>query len=113
MSKADCKNCVTFVIPSANSSEVKAASRTGSSASVNSNGKFTHSTYRMDYSDHKRISPPLIRRPHDSLPIATDHINQYLTTSQERFRAWDSNLVPRYENKKPIRRYIVPEVGPT
>ena len=70
-----------------------------------------HSTYRRDYPGHKRISPPLVRRPQDSLPIAVDYSDQqYITTCQDRFKPWDMNLIPRVENKAPRRSYTLPEV---
>ena len=95
-----CKNCVTFLEPTVqiNSRELEPIETV------------THSTYTRDYPGHKRISPPLVRRPKDALPIATDYKNKYITTCQERFRPWDMKIIPRYENNAPRRQYVGPEV---
>ena len=96
-----CKNCVTFLEPELTYRPPKQLEKLE---------KVTNSTYTRDYPGHKRISPPLVRRPQDALPIATDYKNQYVTTCQERFRPWDMKSIPRYENKAPRRRYVGPEV---
>lgn len=101
-----CKNCVTFVdmepvTCNSNSNSVKKSKRLET---------VSHSTYTSDYPGHKRISPPLVHRPQDALPIATDYKTVYVTTCQERFRPWDMKSIPRYESKAPRRQYLAPEV---
>ena len=103
-----CKNCahVTFMEPA------PASPRPGPKLNLKPVlNSFNHSTYRNDYPGHMRISPPLLRRPQDALPIATDFKTQYVTTCQERFKPWDMNAIQRCENKAPRRDYAVPEVS--
>lgn len=99
---AICQNCVTFV-----DEKPKVYVPPERLPSLDDN---SHSTYRRDYPGHKRISPPLVRRPQDALPIATEYRNTYVTTCQERFKPWDMKTIPRYENKAPRRQYTAPEV---
>ena len=101
---AICQNCVTFV----DEKPKVYVPPMGLSSQVDDP---VHSTYSRDYPGHKRISPPLVRRPHDALPISTDYKNTYVTTCQERFKPWDMKTIPRYENKAPRRHYTAPEVN--
>ncbi|XP_063694907.1 uncharacterized protein LOC134826453 [Bolinopsis microptera] len=100
---AICQNCVTFV----DEKPKVYVPPMGLSSEVDDP---VHSTYSRDYPGHKRISPPLVRRPHDALPISTDYKNTYITTCQERFKPWDMKTIPRYENKAPRRHYTAPEI---
>ena len=101
---AICQNCVTFV-------DEKPRVYTPPKQLPSLENNPVHSTYRRDYPGHKRISPPLVRRPQDALPIATDYRNTYVTTCQERFQPWNMKTIPRYENKAPRRQYTAPEVS--
>lgn len=104
-----CKNCtVTFAAEKPRESAT--CPYTGLPKLKVDDAATVYSTYRRDYPGHKRISPPLVRRPQDALPIATDFRAQYVTTCQERFKPWDMKTIPRYENKAPKRKYAAPEV---
>ena len=98
-----CKNCVTFAEPDPTSRRV---TKPPCLENVHD------STYTRDYPGHKRISPPLSRKPQDALPIVTDYKTQYVTTCQERFRPWNMKTIPRYENKAPRNKWASPEVSP-
>ena len=100
-----CKNCSHVTFSETHLANLKTAPKLESNVNAS-----THSTYRNDYPGHMRISPPLLRRPKDALPISTDYKTQYVTTCQERFKPWDMRSIQRCENKAPKRDYSVPEV---